>query len=383
MKVKGFLKDVTGASRVTKARLAAFENASPLPVKVDPIAEVAKAWHPGKLELEVVSITDASPTSKTVRFKRTDGEKINFFQAGQFMTVEFALGESYVTRPYSISSCPQDARGDDSFVEITVKSADGKGLIADYICDTLKVGDKCLGTVGCGEFYYEPLRDAKHVVALAGGIGITPFASMAKEIEAGKMDFDLTVLYGANTEDDIPMKAELDALKTDKVHMVYVIGEFITADIIKKYSADDTTYMLCGPQAMYAPMHKALDELGVADRRRRFEVFGQVKDITKYGYPADKADKTFNLTVRRGISEVTVPAIGGESIVVALERAGIKIDTGCRSGECGLCRTKVLSGEVFVSPVSDGRRAADKDFSYYHACATYPLSDVTIKIPIE
>ncbi|MBR6350874.1 MAG: (2Fe-2S)-binding protein, partial [Firmicutes bacterium] len=66
-----------------------------------------------------------------------------------------------------------------------------------------------------------------------------------------------------------------------------------------------------------------------------------------------------------------------------LERAGIRIETGCRSGECGFCRTKLLSGNVFVSPISDGRRAADKDFNYLHACAAYPTSDLKIKIPIE
>ena len=44
--------------------------------------------------------------------------------------------------------------------------------------------------------------------------------------------------------------------------------------------------------------------------------------------------------------------------------------------------TKLLSGDVYVSPVSDGRRAADKDFGYVHACATYPVSDAKIKIPI-
>ena len=49
MKVKGFLKDVGGASRVTKARLEVFASASATPVKVDPIADVARAWHPGRL----------------------------------------------------------------------------------------------------------------------------------------------------------------------------------------------------------------------------------------------------------------------------------------------------------------------------------------------
>ena len=36
-----------------------------------------------------------------------------------------------------------------------------------------------------------------------------------------------------------------------------------------------------------------------------------------------------------------------------------------------------------AAPRCDGRRGADKDFGYVHACAAYPLSDMTIKIPIE
>ena len=68
MKIKGFLQDVGGASRVTKARLSAFENASPVPVKEDPIGNVAREWHPGKLELVVKDIYPVSPTAKTVRF---------------------------------------------------------------------------------------------------------------------------------------------------------------------------------------------------------------------------------------------------------------------------------------------------------------------------
>ena len=43
----------------------------------------------------------------------------------------------------------------------------------------------------------------------------------------------------------------------------------------------------------------------------------------------------------------------------------------------------MLAGSVFICPESDGRRAADKDFGYVHACAAYPTGDVKIKIPIE
>ena len=394
MKIKGFLKDVTGASRVTKARLIAFATASSAPEKTDPIAEVVKQWHPGKLDLVVTDVREACKTAKTVRFARADGGKLPFFYAGQYIVLDFVIGESIISRPYSISSAPFEARGEDPFVEITVRRSRGDGFIADYINDNVKVGDKFQGLMGCGQFYYEPLRDAKHVVALAGGVGITPFASMAKEVANGTLDMDLTILYGSVSSDDIVMKAELDAIRSDKVRIVHVLsgdepewqGEkgFLTAELIRKYSADDTTYFICGPQVMYTFLREELKKLEIPQRRVRFEVFGQAKDITTFpGYPLELKDKTFNLTVRRGVHEDVIPAKATESLVVALERAGIRIETGCRSGECGFCRTKVLKGSVYVCPENDGRRAADKDFNYVHACAAYPTSDLTIKVPIE
>jgi len=30
----------------------------------------------------------------------------------------------------------------------------------------------------------------------------------------------------------------------------------------------------------------------------------------------------------------------------------------------------------------DGRRAADRELGFFHACSSYPLSDLKIKIPI-
>ena len=393
MKVKGFLKDVGGASRVTKARLGAFEKASATPEKVDPIGDVAREWHPGALELTVTEIRPASPTAKTVRFERTDGKKLPFFYAGQYISLAFEIDGKTVCRPYSISSAPFEARAGHPFVEITVRRSKGDGFIADYVNESLKVGDRLFGNMGLGQFYYEPLRDAKSIVALAGGVGITPFASMAKEIAHGTMDADLTILYGSVSPDDIILKDELAALEGEHVHIVHVIsgdapdwtGErgFLNAEIITKYAPADCSFFICGPQAMYRFLREEIEKLNVPRRRIRFEVFGQAKDITAFeGFPKEVADKTFNLTVVRGIHEDVIPAKATESLVTACERAGIVLLTDCRSGECGFCRTKVLSGEVFICPENDGRRAADKDFNYVHACSAYPVSDVKIKIPI-
>ncbi|MBR0435982.1 MAG: iron-sulfur cluster-binding domain-containing protein [Clostridia bacterium] len=393
MKVKGFLKDVGGASRVTKARLEAFEAASPVPETVDPIGEVAREWHPGTLDLVVTEIRDASPTAKTVRMQRADGKKLPPFYAGQFISLAFEYEGHTLCRPYSISSAPFEARKDPGFIEITVRRSKGDGLICDYINDQLKVGDTLKGSMGLGQFYFEPLRDAHHILALAGGVGITPFASMAKEIKNGTMDAELTILYGSVNSNDIILKDTLDALECDRVHVVHVLsgdepdwqGEkgFLTAELIKKYSKEDTSYFICGPQVMYKFLREEIKKLDVPARRVRFEVFGQAKDITAFeGFPVEKKDDVYTLTVLRGIHADEIPARANESLVVACERAGIVLLTDCRSGECGFCRTKVLKGKYYVCPENDGRRGADRDFNYVHACATYPLSDMTIKIPI-
>ena len=391
MKIKGFLKDVGGASRVTKTRQANFDNASDKSQYNDPISEVARKLHPGFIDLKVTDIREASPTAKTIRF---ESSHLPYFKAGQFMTLVIKIGDSLVTRPYSISSAPYQTRGEKPFVEITVRKSRGDGFICDYLYNEVKVGDEFKGEVGLGEFHYDYIRDASHVVALAGGSGITPFASMAKEIKNGNLDFDLTILYGSVSDKDIILKDELAACECDKVHIVHVLsgdnpswkGEkgFLNADIIKKYSAPDTTYFICGPQVMYDFVKGELNKLNIPKRRVRFEVFGQVRDITKFeGFPVELKDKVFNLTVCKGISEVTIPALAKESIAVALERAGIKVHTACRSGACGFCRIKVLEGNYFVCPVGDGRRAADKDYNYVHSCSTYPTSDIKIKLNID
>ena len=226
MKVKNFIKDVGGASRVTKKRLEAFASASPALESVDPIGDVSRAWHPGPIELVVTKITPACKTAKTIRFERTDGGKLPFFYAGQYIVLDFKIGESLISRPYSISSAPFEARAEHPFVEITVRRSKGDGFICDYVNDELKVGDVLTGTMGLGQFYYEPLRDAYHVVALAGGVGITPFASMAKEVVNGTLDIDLTILYGSASSDDIVMKEELEALDgvCDKLRIVHVLS---------------------------------------------------------------------------------------------------------------------------------------------------------------
>lgn len=394
MKVFGFLKDVLGANRVTNARRKLIESGSPDNIYKDHIKEVANELHPKVTHVVVTKVEDVSPTARRFTFEATEGDKLPPFQAGQYCSLDLKIGDTLTTRPYSISSAPFEARtGEHPFFQLTIRNGKpDSGFAANWIYANVKAGDTFTAHLPFGEFYYEPLRDAKNVVALAGGSGITPFYAMAKEIEHGTLDMNLTILYGSVSTKDIILEQQLNAIHSDKVKFVNVIsgeedyeGEkgFLSRDIIKKYSQPDTTYFVCGPLPMYHFVKGELDALNVPARRIRMEVFGAPRDVTAAeGYPKDFTPKTFKLTVLRGIQEDVINADSREPITVALERAGIKNNSRCRSGACGFCRTELVKGDVFVAPEGDGRRKADKQFGYIHACSTWPLSDCMIRIPI-
>ncbi len=391
--INGFIKDAGGAGRVTAARREKFANASPVPNPYDPIRNLADNLHPVSMKFVVTEIREASPTSLTFRFTSQDGH-LPVFQSGQYVNFRLKIGDSILTRPYTISSAPYEARGKNPFFEVTIRR-NMPYLVPDYFFDNVKVGDVLEGAMPFGNLYFEPLRDSSDIVGIAGGVGITLFYSLAKEIAFGKLrDCTLTILYGSVKSDDIVLKSELDKIESvcPNVKVIHILSDdsswqgekgFVSREIIEKYSPEGCTYMFCGPYKMYQAIQNAMDEMGVPKRRFRCDVINNPSDVTLLpGYPKGEETKTHKITVVRGIQEDVITAQASESVAVALERSGIVIDTHCRNGECGFCRSQLLSGDIFVSPLNDGRRLMDKEMGWFHPCSSWPLGDLKIKIPI-
>ena len=359
-----------------------------------PVNNFAKAMHPDFQPLVIDEIIDhAAAGAKTFIFKRADGKPASYFRAGQYISLKLPIGESFVTRPYSISSSPKWAL--DGKVAVTVKANPG-GFAADWMLDSFKVGDEVKGSEGLGAFYYQKYRDADHVVALAGGSGITPFLSMAYAIRDGIEDFKLTILFGSRKEEAILFRDEFDKImaETDKVKVIHVLSDeekegfehgFITADLIKKYAGEEPySVFICGPEAMYRFIGKEVAKLGLEKKFIRSEFLGATKTVWEQpGYPQEAKDKVFKLTVKQGPNEYVCDCLANEPILVAIERAGIKAPSKCRSGDCGWCRSRVISGNVFIPDETDGRRWADKQCGEIHPCTSFALSDITIIVPGE
>ena len=135
---------------------------------------------------------------------------------------------------------------------------------------------------------------------------------------------------------------------------------------------------------MYRFAEKEIAKLDLPRRKVRREMLGVTKKVWEQpGYPAAAKDQTFKVTVRRGGKEYQIEAAANEPILAAIERAGIEAPSRCRSGECGWCRSKLISGEVYVPAENEGRRFSDVEHDYLHPCASFPVSDLVIEVPGE
>lgn len=353
--------------------------------------QIAKALHPGVQHLKVSRVVEHGADVKTfwLEANADKGTKaLAWFSAGQYLSVELEIGPMKLSRPYSLSSSPREAL--EGHYSLTVKRVEG-GLASNYILDNWTVGTEVTASEPLGVFTYEPLRDAGTVIGIAGGSGITPFRALAKAIADGDEDAKLILLYGSRTMADAIFQEEFKALEGEKFQLVNVLSHeeqpgcehgFITAELIKKYAPQgDYSLFLCGPQAMYNFVDKEIEKLNLRRKFVRHELFGEYFGPAKEAdYPAGVAPE-FQVTVRIAGHEQTVTAPADTSILRSLEAAGIAAPAHCRSGECGWCHSRLVSGEVYTPKSVDGRREADYIYGYIHPCCAFPLSDLVIEVP--
>ena len=381
--VNGTFKDSVNTIKFLTERKQFIDSApAVLPTRTDDfgVNKVAKSLHPKEQKLVISRIEEHGNIAKSYYFK-SDTE-LAYFKAGQYLTFKLEIGNSVVTRSYSIASSPASALNGE--YQITVKRI-ADGFVSDYILDNWNVGDEVIAYAPEGNMTYCPLRDAQNIVAIAGGSGITPFLSLARAIDQGDEDCTLTLLYGCRTSDEILFKSELDSLseKNDKINVVYVLSHsdedgyekgFVGADIIKKYAPDGNySIFVCGPGGMYKFLETELPKLQIERKYIRFEVFSSGKKV-------DEEPNEYNITVINRGNETVIKASSNETVLCAFERAGIEVPARCHTGECGFCRSKLVSGKVYIPEGEDKRRIADMQFNFIHPCCCYPESDLVVRI---
>lgn len=365
----------------TRRKMLAQGDNKPLPQEYR-TNTLAKKLHPGYMQVELVAARPLTDTIRELTFKRADSDAFPFFRGGQYVSLQMKIGESLVSRPYSIVSTPQQA-----LQNKLVLAVENAGFVSEYLNKTAKVGDRFVMTEPSGEFHYETLRDSEQIICIAGGSGITPFLSMAGSLADGDESYSMLLFYGARTAAQLAYKAELDELtqRCNRLKVIYVLSDeaqpgcesgFVSAELMKKYTdLTDRTFFLCGPPAMYEFISKELAPLNLPQKAVHRDA-ACCRDL-----PADKP-ASFTLTVHMRDEVYQVPAMAHETLLTAMERAGLNAPNKCRAGGCGFCHSKWLSGRYHVAEGRDGRREADRKFGFIHPCVTYPLEDMEIDVPV-
>jgi ferredoxin-NADP reductase len=399
--VRGSLLDLLAFRGLPGKRKKRFAKASGRPLPVHPVNELAQRLHPSKLHLVVTEIRDETRTTRTFKLAPApDSETtaLPCFRAGQYLSLKATVDGARITRPYSISSAPFEALGRNGFYEITIRQVE-RGFFTDHVWSSWTVDTPVQSSSPVGLFYHEPLRDTGKIVGLAGGSGITPFRSMAREIVFGDLDVELLLLYGSSDEQDIAFYdefQELEGKSSGRIRIVHVLSServslegceqgFITAELIQRVAdLEASSFFVCGPEMMYRFLEGELAKLDLPRRRVRREVWGELTDVTSQpGFPSEVVGRSFQIKVKMNGVSTEIPAQATETVLVAMERASLASPSLCRSGECGFCRSLLLGGDVFAAPDSDDRRAADKKLGYIHPCASYPISDLELETPGE
>ena len=203
----------------------------------------------------IVSAVNKLP-SETIEVVMKAVEQPLTFAPGQFAFLSFESNAvSKESHPYSLIPT-QDKK------ELIIASK----ALGDYTntLHTLQPGEKVTIEGPFGSF--TPKKKDRQSIWIAGGIGITPFLSMAR---AFNDTYPKTHLIYSAQEENPPYKEELEliAQKHEKFHFIFwnsqQKGHIKTEDIIKYYTSPDTHIMMCGPENMLTSLEKEFRKNGI------------------------------------------------------------------------------------------------------------------------
>ncbi|HTV41437.1 MAG TPA: ferric reductase-like transmembrane domain-containing protein [Candidatus Sulfotelmatobacter sp.] len=360
--------------------------------------------------LRVARITRQTPDVQTFRFVPPDGGRLPFeHQAGQYLVLSLVIDGKKVNRTYTISSPP--TRPD--FCEITVKREEN-GYVSRHLHEMIREGDMIQVSAPAGRFTFDGTQ-ADSIVLIAGGVGITPLMSIVRDLTDRNWKGGIFFIYSAKTQNDIIFKRELEDLQARssnvRVHVTLsradgadwnghkgrVNGPFLGMCVPN--IAERPVY-ICGPQTMMTPTIQLLRDLGVPADKIKSEEFIAAKrletaapgvplGVQPLGCPGSAVNETTPtsdllpdddngepvLTLAR--SGKSLPLAPDKVLLEIAEEAGVNIDYECRSGICGRCKTRLLSGQVSME-TQDALTDEEKAKNIILMCQAKATSRVTV-----
>jgi len=340
-------------------------------------------FHP----LRVAAVRPDGDDARVVTFDVPADQAASFrFEPGQYLTLRAIVGGAELRRSYSICAAPGEA------LRVGVRQVPG-GAFSSWLQQTLRPGDLLDVMEPQGRFGAALGRRPRHVLAVAGGSGITPILSILKSLLARDPKAQATLLYGNRSAASTMFKEELEDLKNRhltrlSLHPVFsreVVDSPLNAgrlDAAKvasflRLAGPVDEAFVCGPHAMNDEVEAALLAAGVPPERLHVERFGippTAADATLHAPKEGDATTARISIVRDGLTREVAFQPSDESILAAAARAGLDVPYSCRSGVCATCRAKLLEGRVRMDR-NFALEQADLDAGFVLTCQAHPLTD--------
>lgn len=355
---------------------------------------------PGKWsgKLRVGRIFQETPNVKTYRLMNPLGGVLPFsYLPGQFLTLTVAPDGKPVKRGYTIASSPTQH----DYAEITVKHEEG-GVVSGFLDNQVHQGDLLEASGPSGSLTFTG-RECQCILLIGGGVGITPLMSVLRYLTDRSWPGDIFLVYGCKTPREIIFREELDYLQRrhPNLHVVLTVSNAngaewkgptgrITKELIVQFVPDIVSrYVhICGPVPMMEATKSILAELGVPKDRVKTEAFGPALGKPEPVRP--KAESPAATGTEAQVAEVTLPTVSfarsdrsaplpsDKVILDVADEIGVEIDNSCRVGTCGVCRVKLLSGQVTMA-VEDGLEPGDREHNIILACQAKSTGNVVVE----
>lgn len=275
-----------------------------------------------ELDLVVVRRTVIAQEVVELVLASRSGEGLPAWEAGSH--VDLLLDDGLV-RQYSL--CGRPARAE--WRVAVLREHDGRGGSA-HVHDRLTEGAAVRVRGPRNNF---PLLPSPRYLFVAGGIGITPILPMVAAAEAAGARWQL--LYGGRTRGSMAYSAELASRYGNRV-VLCPEDENGRLDLDEWLGtpADDVLVYCCGPESLL---------LAVEERCARWKAGSlRLERFVPKAVPDSPGRSSFEVELARTGGSLTVAP--DETILRAVERAGVRPPYSCEQGTCGTCETKVLSG---------------------------------------
>ena len=329
--------------------------------------------------LQVLAITPVARDTVTLALvlpgtTRAPGQ----YLPGQFITLAFPGKGTVYYRSYSLCG---DGRSEYPW-EITVKRHNA-GIVSSYIYAHVRPGMVLQASMPEGRFTLPLVTHANQLlVFVAAGTGITPIFSMLRALSLRPREERPRVLlhYGYHSPTDAIYGAELAALDPERLwltqwHYVATSGHRLGVDQVLSSLGSDAggaEWYICGPASLKRNLESALPRHGVPPSHIHTEAFASPASQVSAIPGAPTAGH-----IRLADSAAVLDSRAGETVLQTLERYGYRPDFNCRTGSCGTCRLRLLSGRV-QNGGGDGLTPAERAAGYVLSCVAVPKGDISL-----